>query len=104
MCAFCKFLTVWAVYKTSSELATHHLLTTYSWDPVGLRSSKCNVTYELFRVSYVLLSCVGVVLNTSSGKAMAVDRDISLAARAGIPSENGVVCLETSFVYCSLMQ
>ena len=55
-------------------------------------------------MSHVLLFCVGVVLNTSSGKAMAVDRDVSLAARAEIPSESGVVCLETSFVYFSLMQ
>ena len=54
-------------------------------------------------MSHVLLSCVGVVLNTSSGMATAVDRDVLLAARAGIPSESGVVCLETSFLYFSLM-
>lgn len=49
-----------------------------------------------FNVSHVLLSCVGVVLNTSSGMATAVERDLSLAARAGIPSESGVVCLKKS--------
>ena len=54
-------------------------------------------------MSHVLLSCVGVILNASSGMATAVDRDVSLAARAGIPSESGLVCLETSFVYFSLM-
>ena len=55
-------------------------------------------------VSDVLLSCVGVVLNTSSGMTMAADRDVSLAARAGIPSESGLVCRKTSFVYFSVMQ
>ncbi len=53
-------------------------------------------------MSHVLLSCVGVVLNNSSGMAMAVDRDVALAARAGIPSESGVVYLKTSFVYFNL--
>ena len=43
-------------------------------------------------MSHVLLSCVGVVLNTSSGMATAV----------GIPSESGVVYLETFFVYFNL--
>ena len=55
-------------------------------------------------MTHVLLSCVGVVLNTSSGMATAVDRDVSLAARAGMTSESSVVRLETSFVYFSLMQ
>ena len=55
-------------------------------------------------MSDVLLSCVGVVLNISSGMATAVDRDASLTARAGIPSESSVVCLETSSVYFSLMR
>ena len=49
-------------------------------------------------MSHVLLSCVGIVLNTSSGMATAVDRDVSLTARDGVPSESGVVCLETSSV------
>ena len=39
---------------------------------------------------YCSLVYVGVVLNISSGMVTAVDRDVSLAARAGIPSE-GVV-------------
>ena len=55
-------------------------------------------------MSHVLLSCVGVVISTSSSMATAVDRDVSLAARAGIPGKSGVVCLETSFVYFSVMQ
>ena len=49
-------------------------------------------------MSHVLLSCVGIVLNTSSGMATAVDKDVSLTTRAGVPSESGVVCLETSSV------
>ena len=54
-------------------------------------------------MSHVLLSCVGVVLNTLSGTTTAVDRDdVSLAARAGVPSESGVVYLETSFVFTSI--
>ena len=59
----------------------------------------CDVyMYELLDVSHVLLSCVGVVLNASSGMATAVDRDVLLAARDGIPGESGIVCLETSSV------
>ena len=53
-------------------------------------------------MSQVLLSCVGVVLNTSSGMATAVDWDVSLAVRTGVSSESRVVCLETSFVYFCL--
>ena len=53
-------------------------------------------------MSHVLLSCVGVVLNTSSGMATTVDRDVSLAARAGIPSESGVVYLKNIFCLLQL--